>query len=84
VVADNVTLEPLVLQLVGSLFSAAEREGLSRQTPLLGHPDFDSMAAASLLTGLEEQLGVVLDDGLDPAAFDTIGSLIDHLQDQLA
>lgn len=46
-------------------------------TPLLGAiPELDSMAVVTLITSLEEQLGVVVDDDdIDGATFATVGSL---------
>lgn len=54
-------------------------------TPLLGAlPELDSMAVVTLITTLEEQLGLVVDDDdMDGATFATLGSLIDFVNGKL-
>lgn len=46
-------------------------------TPLLGHlPELDSMAVVGILTALEEQFGIVVDDDeISAETFETLGSL---------
>lgn len=53
--------------------------GFTRDTPLLGAiPELDSMAVVSLITSLEERLGIVIDDDdIDGGTFATVGSLVD-------
>ena len=55
-------------------------------TPLLGAiPELDSMAVVTLITTLEEQLGLVVDDDdMDGATFATLGSLIDFVNVKLS
>lgn len=55
------------------------------QTPLLGAmPELDSMALVALITALEEQLGIAIDDDeIDAATFATVGSLVDHVAHKL-
>ena len=73
-------IETLVMDLVAeTLGGSLPPGGLHRNTPLLANPDFDSMAVTALLTGLEEQLDLRFDDGLDAQVFETIGSLVDDL-----
>lgn len=57
----------------------------NRDTPLLGAlPELDSMAVVSLITALEEQLGVTMDDDeIDGATFATVGSLVDFVTARL-
>lgn len=54
-------------------------------TPLLGAiPELDSMAVVTLITTLEEQLGLVVDDDdIDGATFATFGSLTDFVSEKL-
>lgn len=54
-------------------------------TPLLGAiPELDSMAVVTLITTLEEQLGLVVDDDdIDGATFATLGSLVDFVSSKL-
>lgn len=54
-------------------------------TPLLGAiAELDSMAVVTLITTLEEQLGLVVDDDdIDGATFATFGSLTDFVASKL-
>jgi acyl carrier protein len=47
-------------------------------THLLGAvPELDSMAVVSIITALEERLGITVDDGdIDGSTFETVGSLV--------
>ncbi len=73
-----------VLDEVLSLGGRARSFG--RDTPLLGAvPELDSMAVVSLLTALEERLGITVDDDeIDTSTFTTVGSLIDFVSVKLA
>ena len=55
-------------------------------THLLGAiPELDSMAVVSLITGIEERFGVVVDDDeIDGATFATVGSLVGFVTGKLA
>ena len=55
------------------------------ETRLLGHfAELDSMAAISILTALEEQFGIqVEDDDISGSTFETLGSLAAYVQDKL-
>jgi acyl carrier protein len=59
--------------------------GFGPATPLLGAlPELDSMAVASLLTGLEEHFGfIVHDDEVEGAIFATVGSLTTFVRRKL-
>jgi len=57
----------------------------NRETLLLGAvPEFDSMAVVALITALEEQLGIVIDDDLDGSTFATVGTLADFVVEKMA
>ena len=77
-------------QVLGVLDEALSLNGRSanftRQTHLLGAiPELDSMAVVSLITGLEERFGMVVDDDeMDGALFATVGSLVDFVSGKLA
>jgi len=48
-------------------------------------PELDSMAVVSLITTLEEQFGLVVDDDdINGATFATVGSLADFVSSKLA
>jgi acyl carrier protein len=56
-----------------------------RETHLLGAiPELDSMAVVSLITGLEDRFGIVIDDSdIDGDIFATVGSLADFVASKL-
>jgi acyl carrier protein len=58
----------------------------TRDTQLLGAiPELDSMAVVSIITGLEERFGVVVDDDeIDGATFATVGTLSDFVSSKLS
>ena len=81
----NVTQE--VLRVLDEVLSLDGRSAkFTRDTPLLGAiPELDSMAVVSLITSMEDQLGIVVDDDdIDGATFATVGSLTDFVSAKLA
>lgn len=58
----------------------------TRSTHLLGAiPELDSMAVVSLITALEERLGITIDDDdIDGDTFESVGSLIDFVSGKIA
>jgi acyl carrier protein len=75
-----------VLKVLDSVLSLGGRgETFVRSTPLLGAiPELDSMAVVSLVTTLEQELGIeVADDDIDGSAFSTVGSLVDFVAGKL-
>ena len=75
-----------VLRILDEVLSLGGRSaGFNRETPLLGAiPELDSMAVVSLITGMEEQLGIIVDDDdIDGATFATVGSLVDFVGGKL-
>ena len=68
-----------VLQVLDEVLGLGGRSvGFTLQTHLLGAvPELDSMAVVSIITALEERLGIVVADGdLDGSTFETVGSLV--------
>ena len=75
-----------VLRLLDEVLSLNGRSAsFDRNTPLLGAiPELDSMAVIGIITGLEEQLGIVVpDDEVDGSTFATVGSLTDFVAAKL-
>jgi acyl carrier protein len=75
-------VEQEVLKVLDEVLSLGGRSAsFSRDTHLLGAiPELDSMAVVSLITTLEERLGVTVDDdAIDGATFATVGSLVDFV-----
>jgi acyl carrier protein len=76
-----------VLRVLDEVLSLGGRgRTLTRGTHLLGAiPELDSMAVVTLITTLEEQLGIVVDDDeIEGATFETVGSLVDFVTHKLA
>ena len=76
-----------VLRVLDEVLSLAGRSaGFNRDTALLGAiPELDSMAVVSLITALEDQFGMVVDDDdIDGSTFATVGSLSDFVSSKLA
>ena len=76
-----------VLRVVDEVLSLGGRgQGFTRQTHLLGAiPELDSMAVVTLITALEEQLGIVVDDDdIDGDTFASVGSLVDFVNNKRA
>ena len=57
-----------------------------QSTPLFGSiPEFDSMAVVTVITGLEEQFDIEVDDDeISAEIFETLGSLTRFVEDKLA
>lgn len=57
-----------------------------RSTPLLGAiPELDSMAVVSLISSLEERMGITIDDDdIDASTFASVGALADFVAAKLA
>lgn len=70
------TLRALLAEVLG--MDAARVATFGEQTELFGAlPEFDSMAVASLLTGIEERFGVLIeDDDVDAEDFASFGTLL--------
>jgi acyl carrier protein len=59
---------------------------LTAESPLFGAlPELDSMAVATLLTALEDRLGIIIDDeDVDGELFATFGSLVAFARGKVA
>ncbi len=71
-----------VLRVLDEVLSLNGRAmAFTRDTPLLGAiAELDSMAVVSLITTLEEQLGISVDDDeISGDTFATVGSLVDFV-----
>jgi len=66
--------------------SAARVAGFTDDTPLFGAlPEFDSLAVASVLTELEDRLGILIeDDDVDGDMLATFGALARFAADRAA
>ncbi|MCW5611014.1 MAG: acyl carrier protein [Rubrivivax sp.] len=76
-------VEGEVLRVLDEVLSLAGRGvRFNRDTRLLGAlPELDSMAVVSVITALEERVGISVDDGeIDSSTFATVGSLVDFVE----
>jgi acyl carrier protein len=76
-----------VLRVLDEVLSLNGRSAaFTRDTPLLGAiPELDSMAVVTLITTLEEQFGLVVDDDdIDGSTFASVGSLADFVSGKLS
>jgi acyl carrier protein len=74
--------EQHVLRILDETLNLSGRaQYFTRSTALLGAlPELDSMAVVSLLSALEEQLGLSFnDEDMDGAVFADVGSLVDFV-----
>jgi acyl carrier protein len=74
------TLRALLVEVLG--LSAARVGRFADDTEMFGAlPEFDSMAVATLLTGLEDRLGILIeDDDVEAEDFMTFGRLLSFLK----
>ena len=73
-------------QIIGDVLQLGERTGqLEKATALMGSiPEFDSMAVVSLITALEENFGIMVeDDEIGADVFETVGSVSDFVDQKL-
>ncbi|MPZ47479.1 MAG: acyl carrier protein [Betaproteobacteria bacterium] len=76
-----------VRRIVATTLQLGARGGsMSSATPLLGAiPELDSMAVVSLITALEEQFEIsVEDDEIGAETFETLGSLAAFVEQKMA
>jgi acyl carrier protein len=66
--------------------NADAKASLTEQSGLLGSvPELDSMAVVNLITAIEEQFGIVVDDDeISASTFETVGTLSAFVAQKLA
>lgn len=75
-----------VRQIVGDVLQLGARTAtLEPDTALLGNiPEFDSMAVVSVITALEDQLGILVeDDDITGETFETLANLTAFVQTKI-
>jgi acyl carrier protein len=79
-------LDDVKLILIDVLNLGEAGNTLGATSHLMGSlPELDSMAVISLITALEEQFGITVeDDEISAATFDTLGSLALFVEGKLA
>lgn len=81
------TVQVDVLRVLDEVLSLGGRSAsFTADTPLLGAiPELDSMAVVTLITTLEEQFGIVVDDDdIDGDTFASVGALVAFVSAKLA
>jgi len=76
-----------VRALVGDVLQLGDRvRRLDRESELLGSiPEFDSMAVVSVITALEDEFDIeVDDDDISAETFETLGTLVDFVNAKVA
>ncbi|HTZ81324.1 MAG TPA: phosphopantetheine-binding protein [Stellaceae bacterium] len=76
-----------VKRVLGRTLQLGDRtKSLEAGTGLFGAiPEFDSMAVVQVITGLEEQFGITIeDDEITAEIFETVGSLSRFVEQKLA
>jgi len=77
-----------LIALLGDTLSLAPQitHGLNRETALFGNlPELDSMAVATVLTAIEDEFDILIDDDdISGELFESIGSLADFIDARLA
>ncbi len=80
-----ITLED-IKEIIGSVLQLGSRVNeFNRETPLLGSiPEFDSMAVVSVITAMEDNFGIIVeDDEVSADIFETIGDLYDFVAEKI-
>lgn len=78
---------PRIKKILRDTLNLGDRaEKLTADSPLLGGlPEFDSMAVVTVVTMIEDELGVTIDDDeLSADVFATVGSLADFVAQKAA
>lgn len=81
------SVQDSVITILGQILALGERvEDLGSESPIVGAiPEFDSMAVVSVLTALEDQYGISIDDDeVDAQIFETVGSLVKFVDSKLS
>ena len=76
-----------VRNILSDVLSLGERRNsLNEDSPLLGTiPELDSMAVVNVITALEEHFDITVDDDeISAKTFETVGSLVQFVEQKLA
>ncbi|OUS23395.1 hypothetical protein A9Q98_15035 [Thalassotalea sp. 42_200_T64] len=75
----------IVTEILGMVLSTNRIHDLTKETAILGTiPEFDSMAIMTILTLLEENYGIIIeDDEISAEVFETFGSLVDYVAEKV-
>ena len=81
----GIVIDTVKLVLSNTLDIGARIDAFEASTPLFGSvPELDSLSVVYLITDLEKQFGIVIeDDEISAAVFETVGSLADFVEKKL-
>lgn len=71
-----------IIKVLRATIGITETVPLDKNTPLLGNfPELDSMAVVNVLTELEEEFDIAVeDDEVSADIFETVGSLVSFIE----
>ncbi len=74
-----------LINLLTEVLQLGEDHALTKDSQLLGViPEFDSMAVVTVLTYIEEQYGIIIDDDeVDASIFETVSRLVDFVAERI-
>jgi acyl carrier protein len=80
-----VRLEDIVQIVAEVLQLGSTADGFDSDTALLGSvPEFDSMAVVAVLTAVEDNYGIAIeDDEVSAEIFETVGNLVDFVREKV-
>lgn len=84
---DQMAVEDILRKVMADALQLGNRGAqIERDTPLLGNiPELDSMAVVTLITAIEEQFNIyVEDDEVSAETFETFGNLTDFVAEKIA
>ncbi|KGJ95948.1 hypothetical protein [Thalassotalea sp. ND16A] len=82
---NKVNHTKIVSEILGTVLSTNSINDLTKETAILGTiPEFDSMAIMTILTLLEDNYGIIIeDDEISAQVFETFGSLVDYVAEKV-
>ena len=75
-----------VINIIADVLQLGERAAqLDIDTPLLGNiPELDSMAVVTIITTIEENFGITVDDDeISADTFESVGSLVSFIESKV-
>jgi acyl carrier protein len=81
----NMSLQIEIKALLQETLQLDEVDSWDEDTGILGSiPEFDSMAIVTILTMVEENYGIMIeDDEVSAEVFETLGSLVDFISERV-
>ncbi len=79
------SLQQEIKQLLKETLQIDDTESWDAETEILGSiPEFDSMAIVTVLTLVEENYGIIIeDDEVSAEVFETLGALVEFISEKI-